>query len=171
MSVCEDRRVERVVRAVEGDLMKRQTLTDAAGVAGLRPAYFSKLFRRVTGETFVEWNARIRVTEAKKLLRILDLSVTAIAISVGYADVTTFERAFRKLEHRSPRQYRAKGREGAKARNAELRERNADLRTRNAETFHSILGSVGYGPLRRRESSLAVLCSDYTAFFRYRRGV
>jgi two-component system response regulator YesN len=120
MSVCEDRRVERVVRAVEGNLTKRQTLTDAAGVAGLRPAYFSKLFRRVTGETFVEWNARIRVTEAKKLLRILDLSVTAIAISVGYADVTTFERAFRKLEHRSPRQYRAsqgtRGSEGKKRR-------------------------------------------------------
>jgi two-component system response regulator YesN len=56
--------------------------------------------------TFAEWNARTRVAEAKGLLRIADLSITAVAANVGYEDVTTFERVFRRLEGISPREYK-----------------------------------------------------------------
>ena len=107
MASCEDRRITRVLRAVAQDLTKRQTLAEAAKIAGLEAAYFSRVFRRTTGLTFGEWSARIRVEEAKTLLRTIDLSITSIAVSVGYADVTTFGRVFRRIERVSPRQYRA----------------------------------------------------------------
>ena len=128
MAVCQDRRVARVISLVTRDLTNRHTLAAAAAVAGLDQAYFSKLFRRTTGQTFVEWNARIRVAEAKAQLRVLDLSITAIAFSVGYADMTTFERAFRRLERVSPRVYRAQ-----KQRSSRGKTRNAESKTRNAE--------------------------------------
>jgi AraC-like DNA-binding protein len=136
MADCQDRRVTRVVRMVTKDLTRRHTLASAAAVAGLDQAYFSKLFRRTTGQTFVQWNARVRVAEAKVQLLIVDLSITAIAISVGYADVTTFERAFHRIERMSPRAYRAQKQRGSsgKTKNAEFSTRNAESTTRNAET-------------------------------------
>jgi transcriptional regulator GlxA family with amidase domain len=109
---CEDRRVSRVVDAMARDLTIRHSLADAAVLAGLEAAYFSKVFRRTKGVTFAEWNARIRVEEAKSLLRIVDMSITAVAVSVGYQDVTTFERVFRRLEKVSPGTYRLRQRTG-----------------------------------------------------------
>jgi transcriptional regulator GlxA family with amidase domain len=102
----EDRRVSRVIDLVVRDLTRRPKLSEAAEVAGLESAYFSKLFRRSKGVTYAEWSARIRVDAAKDLLRIADLSITAVAVSVGYADVTTFERVFRRIEKCSPGEYR-----------------------------------------------------------------
>jgi transcriptional regulator GlxA family with amidase domain len=114
MAGCEDRRVLRVVDLVMRDLTRRPKLSELAALAGLESAYFSKLFRRSKGVTFAVWSARIRVDAAKDLLRIADLSITGVAVSVGYADVTTFERVFRRFEKRSPGEYRLMLRNGAR---------------------------------------------------------
>ena len=103
---CRDRRIARVVVLVIKDLSKRWTLAEAAAVAGLRPAYFSRRFYQTMSIGFVEWSARARVEEAKVLLRMIDLSITGVAASVGYDDLTTFDRVFRKYEHTCPGQYR-----------------------------------------------------------------
>ncbi len=103
---CNDRRVTRVLRQVMQDLTHRATCASAARVAGLERAYFSKRFRSVMRVSFTEWNARVRIEEAKQLLRSIDLSITAISASVGYDDVTTFERVFKRLEGICPRAHR-----------------------------------------------------------------
>jgi transcriptional regulator GlxA family with amidase domain len=121
--VCADRRVTRVLRQVMQDLTKRATCASAARVAGLERAYFSKRFRSVMRVSFTEWNARVRIDEAKELLRFVDLSITAIGASVGYDDVTTFERVFKRLEGVCPRVHRRRITQ------------NAESETLNAETL------------------------------------
>lgn len=120
---CNDRRVTRVLRLVMQDLTKRATCASAARVAGLERAYFSKRFRSVMRVSFTEWNARVRIDEAKQLLRSIDLSITAISASVGYDDVTTFERVFKRLEGICPRAHRRRITQ------------NAESETLNAETL------------------------------------
>jgi transcriptional regulator GlxA family with amidase domain len=137
MFACPDRRIARVLDAVAGDLSKRVTLADAAAKAGLQREYFSRLFHRRTGMTFASWNARIRVDEAKRLLCVADLSVTAVAASVGYRDLTTFTRVFRRYTRMCPRQYRRTvlhGSETRKTRNAENMSMTAEGKATNAET-------------------------------------
>jgi len=104
--VCHDRRVARVVRLVTRDMSKHVTLEEAATMAGLKPTYFSRRFHAMTGICFAEWRTRVRIEEAKLLLRVIDLSVTAVAAAVGYSDITTFERAFRRVVGMCPRQFR-----------------------------------------------------------------
>jgi AraC-like DNA-binding protein len=129
---CNDRRVGRVLRHVLQDLTRRVTCASAARVAGLERAYFSKLFRSVMSVTFTEWNASVRVAEAKRLLREIDLSITAVSASVGYDDVTTFERVFKRLEGVCPREHRRRI-----SRLAATPTPNAENATPNAETGHA----------------------------------
>ncbi len=119
---CNDRRVARVLRYLTDDLTRRPTLSDVSRVAGLETTYFSKLFRAIVGIPYAEWSSRLRVHHARQLLVIADLSVTAIAAAVGYMDVTTFERTFRRVEGTSPREYRR------------LLQRDRVSTTRNAES-------------------------------------
>jgi transcriptional regulator GlxA family with amidase domain len=125
---CTDRRICRVLVVLAQDLSHRTSLIQAAQIAGLTPNYFSSCFRKDVGITFVQWSARLRVSEAKKLLGITDLSITAVAATVGYADVTTFERVFRRIEGTCPRKYRCLLRRdrGANVRNAESSVKNAE---------------------------------------------
>jgi transcriptional regulator GlxA family with amidase domain len=129
---CNDRRVTRVLRHVMQDLTRRATCASAARIAGLERAYFSKLFRNVMSVTFTEWNAYVRVDEAKRLLCELDLSITAVSASVGYDDVTTFERVFKRVEGVCPREHRRRISQRAPAQT-----RNAESRTPNAETLRA----------------------------------
>jgi AraC-like DNA-binding protein len=130
LPACNDRRVARVLRHVVQDLTKRATCAAAARVAGLERAYFSKRFRSVMRMSFTEWSARVRVDEAKRLLRTIDLSITAIGASVGYEDVTTFERVFKRLEGVCPREHRRRF-----ARAIAQATPNAETATPNAETL------------------------------------
>jgi AraC-like DNA-binding protein len=129
---CNDRRVARVLRHVMQDLTRRATCASAARVAGLERAYFSKLFRSVMSVTFTEWNASVRVEEAKRLLREIDLSITAVSASVGYDDVTTFERVFKRVEGVCPREHRRRI-----VRRAATQTPNAESATPNAETRYA----------------------------------
>jgi|SRR5688572_16245883 len=104
--VCNDRRIDRVLRLVARDMSKRVTLGEAAAAAGLKPAYFSRRFHMMTGMCFAQWNTRARIEEAESLLRTIDLSITAVAAAVGYSDITTFERAFRRIVGMCPREFR-----------------------------------------------------------------
>jgi hypothetical protein len=67
------------------------------------------------------------------LLHELDLSITAVSASVGYDDVTTFERVFKRLEGVCPREHRRRI-----SRRAAQPTPNAETGTPNAETHHAV---------------------------------
>lgn len=73
---------------------------------GLTPAYFSKLFKKETGETFVKYLTRIRMEEAIRMLDTTDEKIYVIAEKTGYPDVGYFSHVFKKKYGISPIQYR-----------------------------------------------------------------
>jgi transcriptional regulator GlxA family with amidase domain len=117
---------------VMGDLSIRHSRASVARAASVEPTYFSKLFQDVVGVNFRLWNMAIRVQAAQTLLFTTDRQVRDIAAAVGYTDLTTFERVFRKVAGTSPTAYR-EARRSAIALNAEKRTQNAESRTLNAE--------------------------------------
>ena len=102
-----DRRVARVMLVLLGDIRKRYSRAEAAEVAHLEPAYFSRRFREVVGLTYSQWCTKMRLDTATELLAKSDLSISEVACAVGYHDVTTFERNFRRHAGFSPRAYRS----------------------------------------------------------------
>jgi transcriptional regulator GlxA family with amidase domain len=101
------RRLDRVVHYVRSDLTRRPSLNDLALLSALEVTYLSKLFRLHFGCTFSAWSRSLRIERAKQLLVETDFSIIQIAALVGYSDVTTFERNFRKCMAQAPREFRA----------------------------------------------------------------
>lgn len=82
------------------------TLEDLSQILDLERTYCCKVFPRITGKSFSKWIRRIRIERAQALLRIDLLSITHVSHAVGYGDITTFERAFRKELGLSPQSFR-----------------------------------------------------------------
>ena len=68
-------------------------------------SWLSKKFKEQYSENISDFIVKYRVEKAKELLK-TDLSVEQIAERVGFADRSTYYRAFRKIEHITSKQYR-----------------------------------------------------------------
>jgi transcriptional regulator GlxA family with amidase domain len=106
LTVTGNWRLQRLARHVATNLEDSLSLARAAQVCGLERTYFCRFFRARVGMSFSEWTRRVRVERAKALLRGEHRSVLAVALAVGYRDITTFERNFRRCERLSPAEYR-----------------------------------------------------------------
>ena len=82
------------------------TLADVCVAAGFSVSYFSKMFKEETGEGFSRYLARVRIDEAKALLRETGLPVAEICEMVGYNDIKHFVATFKKMTSLNPGQYR-----------------------------------------------------------------
>ena len=68
--------------------------------------YFSAMFKKETGEGFAKYLTRIRMEEAKNLLRETGLPVSEICERVGYSDRKHFTHTFHKIAGVNPAEYR-----------------------------------------------------------------
>jgi len=83
-------------------------LTEVAENVGLAPTYFSYLFTKVAGVNYSHYLNKLRLGEAKKLLKESDWSITKISLQTGFSSLPYFNQVFKKFENCSPTQYRVK---------------------------------------------------------------
>jgi len=79
---------------------------EAARLANLTPAAFSRFFKRKTGKSFSTFVNEVRVGHACKLLLESELNSTEICFASGFGNVSNFNRRFRKLKETTPSEYR-----------------------------------------------------------------
>ena len=92
----------RVRRFVEGNLDEDLSLTEASRIARLSPKYFSAFFKRHTGIHFRDWVTEVRIQRAKTLLAEKNRAIVQVAFAVGFKDVRTFQRSFKKVTGMTP---------------------------------------------------------------------
>lgn len=102
-------RVGNVIGALENDFSKDWKLDDLLKIAHMSRSNLMRVFRKATGQPPIEYLVRLRIQRAMELLRSTNLSVTEIALEVGFNDSNYFTRCFRKATSQSPRQYRQVG--------------------------------------------------------------
>ncbi len=66
----------------------------------------ARFFQKNTGYTFREMIQDVRFSHARSLLQENHISIDDIALTVGYGDRSSFEKAFKKYCHLSPAAYR-----------------------------------------------------------------
>ncbi|MEJ5315199.1 MAG: substrate-binding domain-containing protein [Anaerolinea sp.] len=82
------------------------TRSDIARYVNISEDYLTFCFRQELGTTPIKYLQRYRIHQAKKLLKETELSVTEIAMRVGFSDSGYFSRIFHRETGRSPEAFR-----------------------------------------------------------------
>jgi AraC family transcriptional regulator len=95
-----------VAQYLEEHLAEQIPVARLAEFARLSRYHFCRAFRRSFGISPHRYHANRRLERAKSLLATPALSVTEIALDVGFRETSSFTTAFRKLFGRTPTDYR-----------------------------------------------------------------
>jgi len=80
---------------------------DIAAAAGYNESYISHVFSEVLNTTLTDYVMSLRINDAADMLASTELSVSNIALSLGFGSIRSFNRAFLARMHTSPSAYRA----------------------------------------------------------------
>ncbi len=83
------------------------TLDDVAEAVHLTGPAFCRFFHRAMGRSFVGYVHELRVARACLLLQETDLAITEVCYRCGFGNLSNFNRVFRRLRGRTPREMRA----------------------------------------------------------------
>ena len=99
-------RIGAVVDYVVDNYSERLSLDEAASKAGMSPSSFSRVFRKKTGNNFVEFVNRVRIGQACNMLYSTDQQIARICFEVGFQNLSNFNRQFLKMKGTTPTAYR-----------------------------------------------------------------
>lgn len=96
-------------RLIEAHFAEELSLSDLADRLYVSPFHLHRLFKRCLDLSPAQYLQRRRIEAAKALLRESELSVTAVALSVGFKSPAHFAAVFRRATGCTPRQFRHPG--------------------------------------------------------------
>ena len=102
--------VEKAENYIETNYSYPVTVEDIADYVGISRSHLFRSFQTYMNCSPKEFLSQYRIKQACRLLKETDLSVSAIAYSVGFENNLYFSKAFRKVKKTSPTEYREKHR-------------------------------------------------------------
>jgi AraC-like DNA-binding protein len=99
-----------VVRFIEENLVDDISLETLAREASLSKCYFCKMFKKHFGMAPLKYVAAKRVEMAKRLLPKKDRNVSFVAYEVGFRDVSSFNKHFKRQTGVTPSLFRSAAR-------------------------------------------------------------
>jgi len=107
-------RIELVLAHIHAHYREEIRAATLAGLACRSVSRFHHLFRQHTRTTVIDYVSQLRIGQACSMLAAGDLPVAHIAEAVGYRNLSHFNRKFRELKKRTPREYRSEFRKSAR---------------------------------------------------------
>jgi AraC-like DNA-binding protein len=98
--------IHRAVRRIHDDLASDLKVAELARVSGLSASQLTRRFKAVLGMSPKEYQLRVRVRTACRLLETTDWTVARVGAQSGFYDHSHFSRAFRRHTGLSPARYR-----------------------------------------------------------------
>ena len=99
-------KLRRVLSLMEARLDQEFQLGKLAREAGLSEFHFSRAFKSSTGFSPSHFLIRMRMDQARRLLRETDKSIVEVGLDVGYSSPSHFAQLFRREVGITPREYR-----------------------------------------------------------------
>ena len=99
--------IKKAVAYIELHFREKVTLQRLSAISGYNPTYFSELFRKFTGETYIERLISLRINYAKALLA-RGLSVSDACFESGFGSLSNFLSVFKAKCGMPPSEYRKK---------------------------------------------------------------
>lgn len=100
-------RVARALRYIDAHPSDDCSLATLAQLTGLSAFHFSRIFRRLVGQTPHQYVIAARLRAAAAALTGTTKPITEVALDAGFADLSNFTTTFRRAFGVSPRRYRS----------------------------------------------------------------
>jgi AraC-like DNA-binding protein len=97
-----------VIGYLKSNADKRITLSDVCERFNYSRSFLCRIFKEQTGESLISYFNRLKLEEAKRLLKETKLSVVDISELLGFSEAKYFGSVFKKEEGISPLAYRAR---------------------------------------------------------------
>ncbi|MED1782225.1 AraC family transcriptional regulator [Brevibacillus fortis] len=101
--------VELVISHIHSHYQEPLTLDSLAQHFGYSAKNLSRLFKKQTGNSLIDFVIQVRIQKAKELLLHTEAPIQDIAEKIGYTDRLYFTRIFKKLTGTSPGHFRQRG--------------------------------------------------------------
>ena len=98
--------VEKAKKYILGNYSQQISVKDVADYVHLNPEYFTKMFKKQTGQNIKNYIIDCKLTIAKELLTTSNLPVSMVALEVGYNNFSHFTQIFKKAENMTPSEYK-----------------------------------------------------------------
>ena len=99
-------KVDKIIKYICKHYTEDLTLTSIAEQFYISPFYLSKIFKRSTNLSIVEYINSLRIRQAKELLETTSTKIAEIAEIVGFSSSSHFSRTFKLVTGLSPQQYK-----------------------------------------------------------------
>ena len=103
---CEPAAIIKAKQYIHQNHREPLALIDVAANSHVSPYYLCKLFKRISGINFSDYLTRTRLETAKQLLLKDNRRINDVALDAGFRSLTHFNRVFRSLVGKSPRDFR-----------------------------------------------------------------
>ncbi|MCM3690475.1 AraC family transcriptional regulator [Neobacillus niacini] len=97
--------IEETIEYIGHHYHKVINVTDLSKMAGLSKSHYSRLFKKFTGYSPIEYLTHLRIDRAKELLAHSEIRIKEVSQNVGYEDELYFSRIFKKIVGVSPTQF------------------------------------------------------------------
>jgi AraC-like DNA-binding protein len=99
-------KIQQVTQHISENYARDITLCEMASLVGMNDSAFSRFFAKATGNSFIRFVSRVRISKACELLADSDMPITAVCYETGFNNIANFNRRFRELKEITPREYR-----------------------------------------------------------------
>ncbi|HSF54154.1 MAG TPA: AraC family transcriptional regulator [Algoriphagus sp.] len=106
LSERDGKRMDQVMQFLLENRFRQITLEETAERANLSKEAFCRFFKLRTRKTFTQYVLQLRINEAQKLLQETDFGISEIAYKVGFENLSYFNRSFKAILGKSPREFR-----------------------------------------------------------------
>ncbi len=98
--------IDNIIGYLYEHIEQKLSLEDVAVKFSMNPNYLSTVFKKKTGFNFVEYINHMRITKSCVLLHTTSMSIREVAVSVGFANISYFNKRFLELKKMTPKEFR-----------------------------------------------------------------
>lgn len=99
-------RIAPLFEFLETHYMRTIAVQDAAEVLHISKPHFMRLFKQVTGQSFISYLNHFRIAKAQAVLASSNTPISQVCQEVGFCDQSYFGSVFRKIVHTTPMAYK-----------------------------------------------------------------
>jgi AraC-like DNA-binding protein/mannose-6-phosphate isomerase-like protein (cupin superfamily) len=96
------------IRYIEINYYKKLALGEMARMAFISKRQYIRIFKKISGKTFVEFLNGIRVNHAKQILQQGDSKIASVCFETGFEDVSYFYKIFKEFTGTTPKSFKDK---------------------------------------------------------------